>query len=96
MASSRVKIDHAALGRTVQQAARHAREQLGEAILRDSQQLVPYVTGTLHDSGFVESDNEVTRVGYGEFYGRFVEMGTVHMSAQPYLRPAALKYRNLG
>jgi HK97 gp10 family phage protein len=79
---------------------RTARHRLGEDILRDAAPHVPYAPEHndargehLRDSGFVDSDDELTRVGYGQFYGRFLELGTTRISARPFLRPAALKVR---
>lgn len=81
-------------------AARGARHRIGEDILRESQARAPVDPSHddkrgphLRDSGFVDSDEDLTRVGYSQFYGRFVEMGTQNMAAQPFLRPAALKVR---
>lgn len=83
-------------------ASRAAQKELGEAILREANAQVPVdpdhndARGPhLRDSGFVEQDDAVTRVGYTQFYGRFLELGTKHIAARPFLRPAALKARRL-
>lgn len=71
-------------------------------IYRDSQALVPqpgqaddpYATGRLKASGFVDRNGGSDyRVGYDTPYASFVEFGTSEMDAEPYLTPAALRYR---
>jgi HK97 gp10 family phage protein len=102
VASRRVRVDRRALEAALAATTRSARHKLGEQILRESQQLAPYDSQHddkrgphLRDSGFVQSDSTTTRVGFTQYYGRFLEMGTQHIPARPFLRPAALKRRNL-
>jgi HK97 gp10 family phage protein len=55
--------------------------------------------GTLRDSIGTErplrkgSEGDTVRVVARVFYAQFVELGTRNMSPQPFLRPAAAKYR---
>lgn len=56
--------------------------------------LAPEATGLLKRSITSDHDNGALSAGVGigsaaAFYWRFVEFGTVHMSAQPFFRPAA-------
>lgn len=59
-------------------------------VLAGASQRVPVDTGALKNSGHVEdgsSDLEKI-VSYPMDYAGYVEYGTVHMAAQPYLTPA--------
>ena len=68
-----------------------------------SKDMVPYDTGTLHNSiqiqDFAEDENNEIIGRWGSRavnYAIFVEFGTIKMSAQPYLRPSADRhYRQL-
>lgn len=73
---------------------------LGNAIARRMQRLVPKKTWALHDT--VDTETEVnggtvtTRAGAGGGkvgYALHVERGTSKMAAQPYMRPALLQSR---
>jgi HK97 gp10 family phage protein len=73
---------------------------LGNAIARRMQRLVPKKTWALHDT--VDTETEVngmtvtTRAGAGGGkvgYALFVERGTSKSPAQPYMRPALLQSR---
>lgn len=48
-----------------------------------------YRGGTLKNSITHQVDGDTVQVGTNVVYGKFVEMGTVHRRATPYLRPAA-------
>jgi HK97 gp10 family phage protein len=79
-----------------------APKKVGEALLQTahdifdiSQQLVPVDTGKLKASGgVVPISSTVVQVGYGiegserEDVANYVEYGTTHSPAQPYLTPA--------
>ena len=68
-----------------------------------SKDMVPYDTGTLHNSiqiqDFAEQNGKSIIGRWGSRavnYAIFVEFGTIKMSAQPYLRPSADRfYRQL-
>lgn len=71
---------------------------LGNAIARRMQRLVPKKTWALHDSIGVETERVgtrvITRVGAGGGsvdYALHVERGTSRQAAQPYMRPALLQ-----
>lgn len=78
----------------VPEVAAQTRE-VANAIRRDARRLAPRRTGELRRSIRVRRvyDRESRRVSYrvvvGAFYGRFVELGTPHAPARPFLRPAA-------
>ncbi len=82
------------------EAEGNAVEPLADAIFDDSQRYVPVLSGDLKRSGRIEHvDHRTRNVVYGEGLpdGRAVyqEAGTSKMDAQPYLRPAAYKLRDL-
>lgn len=52
-----------------------------------------YETGHLYESGFVDGGASDYRVGFDTPYAHFVEFGTSEMNAEPYLTPAAVRYR---
>lgn len=56
--------------------------------LAKAQELVPVDTGALRDSLFVAPTDDGEVIGSDLDYALFVELGTVHMAAQPYLTPA--------
>ncbi len=68
---------------------------LGAAIGRRMQRLVPKRTWALHNSIFHDTEASSTRVtttvGFTEPYGLMVEKGTSRMRAQPFARPALLQ-----
>jgi hypothetical protein len=82
------------------EAEGNAVEPLADAIFDDSQRFVPVLSGDLLRSGRIETvDHRTREVRYGDDLpdGRAVyqEAGTSKMDAQPYLRPAAYKVRDL-
>jgi HK97 gp10 family phage protein len=95
------KLDDAALPAIVRSPeVQSSVGDLADVIFRESQFTVPVDTGMLKASGFVDGDGTSFRVGYGEpggpvDYAKYVEHGTSHMNAQPFLTPAALRYRGV-
>lgn len=73
--------------------------RLTDAIYGDSQRYVPVLTGDLKASGRKEIHGSTGLVVYGNDeevdYAVYQELGTSKMAAQPYLRPAAYKVRDL-
>lgn len=69
------------------------KEHFGDAILNDAQRIVPVDTGHLRDSGYSKVEGDHVEVGFTAEYGGYVELGTEHMRASPYLRPAAYQDR---
>lgn len=59
-----------------------------EAILPEAQILVPVDTGDLRDSLEVRRENDNVSLIAGTDHALPVEFGTIHMAAQPFLRPA--------
>lgn len=101
-ASSSFAIDQAAVSRVlsrVRGAGILATEQTAQQVYRQSQVLVPVLTGALLQSGYTgqseESEAVVAVVGYSKEYARFVEFGTFQQQAEPYLRPALDASRQL-
>jgi hypothetical protein len=65
-------------------------------IAQDAQRLAPVLTGDLRNS--IETlgvQDGVGRVGSDVDYAGCVELGTRKMAAQPYLKPAAMRARQL-
>ena len=50
-----------------------------------SSDYVPVRTGRLRNSAYVESENLRVEIGYSANYAAFVETGTRHMPARPFL-----------
>lgn len=70
-------------------------ERLGERIVESMQEHHTYTdqSGDLTRSmSFDVDDAGVLDVGVGEVYGRFLEQGTSHEPAQPFLLPALLEH----
>lgn len=60
----------------------------GAAILARADEIVPVDTGELKASGKLEQEGLRAEVSYDSEHAVYPEFGTVHMAAQPYLRPA--------
>jgi HK97 gp10 family phage protein len=58
-------------------------------IARDAAELAPKRTGELADSISAERSDDGWDVIVGADYGPFVELGTIHAAAEPFLTPAA-------
>lgn len=74
----------AALPAAVERAAREGRDTGSRRIAEIAALNAPQLTGAMAES--IDTDGET--VGVGEPYSPFVEFGTTHMSAQPFLGPA--------
>jgi HK97 gp10 family phage protein len=70
-------------------------EHLGQGIEADAKEACPVDTGRLRDSLEHEVDGDTLRVGTNVEYAAYVEEGTRHMAAEPYLRPALYRVRSL-
>lgn len=71
-------------------------DKLGEEIVEDAKRVVPVKTGHLRDSLDHEVDGDTLYVFSDVEYAQYVELGTEHMKAQPYLKPAVFKNRAVG
>ena len=68
-------------------------QEAAEPILERMQQLVPVRSGALRKSLGIALDNDgltvrIGPIGDPKWRAHFVEFGTVHMSAEPFIRPA--------
>lgn len=76
-----------------------ALERIGLQAEGYAKDLCPVDTGNLRNSITHTSDGKAAYIGTNVTYGKYVELGTVKMAAQPYLRPAAADhgetYRNI-
>ena len=67
----------------------------GEPTVEEAQRLAPVRTGALRDSIYWRKVRElIYEIGATVAYAIYVEYGTWKMRAQPYLRPAVLRYQN--
>lgn len=67
---------------------------VAEMVAEDARRIVPVDTGRLKASIQVEdAGHEKARVHATAPYAGYVELGTRHMAAQPYLRPSLYKWR---
>jgi len=71
-------------------AKARALEIIGGMAETYAKQLCPVDTGRLRNSiTHAQQDENTEVIGTNVKYAPFVELGTIHMSARPYLRPAA-------
>lgn len=93
----------------LEEARKNGLDPLADEILAESQQLCPRDTESLVDSGRVETDGaNLRRIAYGGpdyiyrgdptgaktvDYAKYVNGGTQHMAARPFLTAAALHTR---
>ena len=89
----------AAVKSGLQSAFARALERIGLQAEGYAKDLCPVDTGNLRNSITHTSDGKAAYIGTNVEYGKYVELGTVKMAAQPYLRPAAADhgetYRNI-
>lgn len=95
-----VLVDNSALVKGgLQSAFARALERIGLQAEGYAKDLCPVDTGNLRNSITHTSDGKAAYIGTNVEYGKYVELGTVKMAAQPYLRPAAADhagtYRNI-
>lgn len=83
----------------LQSAIARALERIGLQAEGYAKDLCPVYTGNLRNSITHTSDGNAAYIGTNVTYGKYVELGTVKMAAQPFLRPAAADhagtYRNI-
>lgn len=91
-----VRIIPTANGRALMDAAiRRAMQNLVDDIAADAQDKAPVETGELKASISGEVDGTSGRVSATADHAAYVELGTENMPAQPYLRPALYKKREV-
>ena len=101
MTVRRFEPDHSGIAATVHAANDATVKPLAGAIADDAQRLAPVLTGALMFSIRVEhvpgaATAEVVAGGTGLVdYAGYQEFGTSKMAAQPYLGPAAYRWRSL-
>lgn len=66
-----------------------ALERIGLQAEGYAKDLCPVDTGNLRNSITHTSDSKAAYIGTNVEYGKYVELGTVKMAAQPFLKPAA-------
>lgn len=90
MSSVRVDISQAGLARIQAEAARVVAQVVDE-IAEDARRLAPVDTGALRSS--ISAEPSTGRVTASSDHAAYVELGTRHMRAQPFLRPATYRKR---
>lgn len=98
--SMEITVDNtAAVKGGLKSAFARALERIGMQAEGYAKDLCPVDTGNLRNSITHTSDGKAAYIGTNVEYGKYVELGTVKMAAQPYLRPAAADhagtYRNI-
>lgn len=93
----KVKNDHTSeVSAAFQTALQTALEEIGLVAEGYGKKLCPVDTGRLRGSithGVIK-DEKCAYIGTNVYYGKYVEMGTSRMKAQPYIRPAVLNHRD--
>lgn len=88
-----VNVDNSALVKGgLKSAFARALERIGLAAEGYAKDLCPVDTGNLRNSITHTSDGKAAYIGTAVSYGKFVELGTRKMAAQPYLKPAAANH----
>lgn len=77
----------------IHQLAEQARKNVLGDIAADARRFVPVDTGELRSS--IRVDDTTAEVVADAEHAGYVELGTSRMAAQPYLRPALYKRRNI-
>lgn len=83
----------------VNAATTRAARRTADQAMMQARSLVPVDTGALRDS--IDYELRPTQTGFalvifaGEEYALYVELGTMHMSARPYLRPVLDQINNI-
>ena len=67
---------------------------VAEGVKDNAKELAPVRTGNLRDNIVVHNEGIKSRIVSEAEYGIFVELGTRHQSAQPYLIPALINIKN--
>lgn len=98
--SMEITVDNtAAVKGGLKSAFARALERIGLQAEGYAKDLCPVDTGNLRNSITHTSDGKAAYIGTNVTYGKYVELGTLKMAAQPYLRPAAADhgetYRNI-
>lgn len=83
------------MGQAAENVLEKAAEAGGKVALSDAKRRCPIDTGNLKNSLHLDNGKKSERraevkisQGKDEFYGTFVELGTKHQKAQPFMRPA--------
>lgn len=88
-----VNVDNsAAVKDGLKSAFARALERIGMQAEGYAKDLCPVDTGNLRNSITHTSDAAAAYIGTNVFYGKYVELGTRKMAAQPYLLPAAANH----
>ena len=71
-------------------------ESCGASAERFAKKLAPYDTGNLRNSitHTVDEDEPAAYIGTNVEYAPYQELGTIHIKAQPFLKPAVADHAN--
>lgn len=79
----------------IQYASARYAAKVAEAVEQDMVDLCPVDTGELRDSITSEATGDTVYISVTAGHASFVEFGTSKMRAQPFIRPALYKRRNV-
>lgn len=83
-----LRVPPSVISQAMEAAMEKAVYRTSAAILSRADEIVPVDTGELKASGKLEQDKLNAEVIYDSDHAVYPEFGTIHMAAQPYLRPA--------
>lgn len=94
-------IKHVTLTSKIPRLRKELRKRAGQVVRKaaldieaHAKTLAPVDTGALRNSIQMQPTGELSaEVAVGVDYGLYVEMGTIHMAAQPFLTPAVERVR---
>lgn len=92
MASVTVKDNSASVKAQYSAAKKRSLEVIGLTAEGYAKKACPVDTGRLRNSITHETDEDAAYIGTNVEYAPPVEFGTIHQSAQPFLRPAATEH----
>lgn len=88
LATVEIKMPSDNISAAIKSALTAALSEMGNAVCASAKARCPVRTGNLRDSLGVQSGDGYVDVGTAVDYGKYVELGTCRMRAQPYLMPA--------
>lgn len=88
LATVEIKAPSGDISAAIKSAIAAALAEMGNAVCTSAKARCPVRTGNLRDSLEVQPGDGYVDVGTAVDYGKYVELGTCRMRAQPYLMPA--------
>lgn len=94
LATVELKMPSGNISAAIQSALSAALAEMGNNVCASAKAKCPVRTGNLRDSLEVQAGDGYVDVGTAVDYGKYVELGTCKMRAQPYLMPALQENQN--